>query len=283
MSTRPMIRLRSGDVSARKTYDLMDEPVGADYRALLNCALANCDTAVLSVDAERPLDDAGQELVERLRPRLASETSLGSTRLMRLRFDREGAELLAEAAPSLFSWQQPDRPENLSLLRNDGSPWLVSIASERLGYVELAPFEKLLLGRAAPGLAAVLAHQGARDAILASFERRLESVTDALEDELTAYAGSVVDEGREGLVDALREWLESGEQVRVGAAAGVVGAMRLHELIPEVRDLLDSLEAEAVSVPAVYRSNFVLRERWKARFERQLHEVRSTLDEARRG
>lgn len=278
MATRPNIRLRSGDVSARKTYDLMDEPTDGDYRALLTCALSHCNTAVLSVDETRPLSESGRNLVEQIEKGRQSENRLGSTRYIRFTFDRDSAEMLGRSSPGLFAWSQPERPENLSLLRSDGSPWLVSIAGERLGYVELAPFEKLLLGRAAPGLAAVLAHQGARDAILASFERRLESTVEALEKELTGYATSVVDEGRDGLVDALREWLQSGEQTRVAAAAGVVGSLRLIELAPEVTDLLDSLDAEVVSVPAVYRSNLVLRERWRARFARQLRSVLARLE-----
>jgi len=59
-------RLSGVDVSGRKTYDLVDEPTGDDYRALLLCARSQCDTAVLTVDTTRDLDPSGRAVVERL-------------------------------------------------------------------------------------------------------------------------------------------------------------------------------------------------------------------------
>src|SRR6202035_6045912 len=44
-SVQPLLRTTRGDVSARKTYDLLDEPTGPDYAGLLECALLQCTTA----------------------------------------------------------------------------------------------------------------------------------------------------------------------------------------------------------------------------------------------
>jgi hypothetical protein len=276
MPGRFVARLTGVDVSARKTYDLMDEPVGADYRALLLCAQSQCDTAVVAVDSERELGAEGRRLLNRLEPFAKAESTAGNVRILRIHLNRESVEVLGDA-PGLFAWRQPERPENLCLLRVDGSPWMLSIAAERLGYLEFTPFEKLLLGRAAPGLAAVLAHQGAQDAILATFERRLETQFETVQADLVAYARTIVDEGREGLVAALRTWLSSDEHVRVAAAVSVVGRVEIVELKDEIAELLEALNNESLPVPAVYRSNFVLRERWKARFERQLRQTLETL------
>src|ERR1039458_5099518 len=217
-------RLSGVDVSGRKTYDLVDEPTGDDYRAMLVCARAQCDTAVLSLDTNRDLDPGGQEIVDRLATQLRSESRSGHVRLLRYEFSQACIDVLGEVS-GLFAWRQPGLPENLCLLRADGSPWIVSIAADRIGYVEFTPFEKLLLGRAAPGLAAVLAHQGARDAVLAAFERRLEDAADALEADLLVYARALAEEGREGIVAAGHDWLGSGEVLRRGAGgeAGVGG------------------------------------------------------------
>ncbi|MGD0833791.1 MAG: hypothetical protein ABSA40_05110 [Candidatus Dormibacteria bacterium] len=274
--SRFVARLSAADVSGRKTYDLVDEPVGDDYRALLLCARPQCDTAVLSVDTTRELAGPGRELLGRLAPSLRSEAISAGVR--RLRYELSGAciEVLG-TAPGLFAWMQPDRPENLCLLRPDGSPWIVSIAGDRIGYVELSPFEKLLLGRAAPGVAAVLAHQGATDAILAALERRLESGAEAVQAGMLDYARTVLDEGREGLVVALRDWLGSGEQVRVTAALHVAGRLRLTELGPDLSRLLDALRRGEVAVPAVYRSNMVLGARWRAHLTGQLTEALDAL------
>lgn len=270
-------RLGGVDVSGRKTYDLVDEPTGDDYRALLLCARSQCDTVVLSVDSERELDPAGQVVLDRLATGLRSDTENGSIRRLRFELTQGCVDVLGEA-PGLFAWRQPQRPENLCLLRPDGSPWIVSIAAERIGYVEFTPFEKLLLGRAAPGLAAVLAHQGAQDAILAAFERRLESEGERLQRELLSYARSVVTDGREGLVGALRDWILSGELVRATVAVEVVARLGLVELEGDLARLAEALRRDLLPSPAVYRSNLVLRVRWRTRFERQLEAALASLE-----
>jgi hypothetical protein len=275
-------RLSGVDVSGRKTYDLVDEPTGDDYRALLLCARSQCDTAVLSVDGRRELDAAGAEIVERLAAQLRSDTRSGEVRRLRYQLTQECVDVLGEA-PGLYAWKQPQRPENLCLLRPDGSPWIVSIAVERIGYVEFTPFEKLLLGRVAPGLAAVLAHQGTRDAILAAFERRLEDAAGALEADLLVYARSVSEDGREGLVEAVHDWLLSGELVRVGAAVRLVARLGLTEMEADVARLRDSLRRGQLPGMAVYRSSPVLRERWRIRFERLLDEAMAVLETIRSG
>ena len=275
-------RLSGVDVSGRKTYDLVDEPTGDDYRALLVCARAQCDTAVLSLDANHDLHPAGQAIVVRLSSQLRSESRNGDVRLLRYEFNQACIDVLSEA-PGLFAWRQPGLPENLCLLRADGSPWIVSIAADRIGYVEFTPFEKLLLGRVAPGLAAVLAHQGARDAVLAAFERRLEDAADALEADLLVYSRALAEEGREGIVAAVHDWLLSGELLRVGAAVHVVARLGLPELEPELAHLAEMLRRDQLPGPSVYRSSPVLRERWRIRFERRLAEAIAVLETIRSG
>ena len=275
-------RLSGVDVSGRKTYDLIDEPRGGEYRALLLCARSQCDTAVLCLDTRRELDASGQGIMDQLSSQLRGEGRSGALRVLRYELSESCIDVLSEA-PGLFSWQQPERPENLCLLRHDGSPWIISIAGERIGYVEFTPFEKLLLGRAAPGLAAVLAHQGARDAVLAAFERRLESVAEVLEADLLVYARSVAGDGREGLVAAVREWLVSGELIRVAAAVQVVARLGLTELETELTHLSEALRRDLIPGALAYRSSLVLRDRWRIRFERKLSEALAVLRAVRSG
>ena len=120
------------------------------------------------------MDPEGQATVESLArfQQAKSITSAGS--LVRYALSRESVTVLQEATGGLYGWQHPGLPDNLCLYRGDGSPWLVSSAGAHIGYLEVSPFEKLLIGRTAPGLIAVLAHQSARDAILAYMERRFE-------------------------------------------------------------------------------------------------------------
>ncbi|MFN2451599.1 MAG: hypothetical protein ABR541_04530 [Candidatus Dormibacteria bacterium] len=257
----------SADVSARKTYDLIDEPVGGDYRSLLDVALPHCDSAVLGITAQ-PTAEAVAALA-RLEP-FAAQPSAPGGGIRRFHFTRESVPVLKQLAVGLYDWRAPDRPSDLCLLRSDGTPWMVSVAAQRLGYIELAPFERLLLTRTAPGLAAVMAHQGAKDAVLAVFERSFESRIEALARDMRDYAGAVVDESREGLVAALRDWLASDEQARMSVAVELAGTLQLDELRDDITEIRASLTADPELAPAVYSHNSVLRDRWRARFLRQL-------------
>jgi hypothetical protein len=78
-------------------------------------------------------------------------------------------------------------------------------------------------------------------------------------------------------VEALRDWLASGEQVRVAAAVHVAARLRLTELVPDLSRLLDALRRDEIAVPAVYRSNVVLAARWRSRLTGQLTEALSAL------
>jgi hypothetical protein len=275
-SSRPIRRTSGTDVSARKTYDLIDEPTGPDYDALLDCALVQCATAVLTTRGDAPGSDARGAL-DALEPHLQDRSEVAGGTVHRYALDGDTVVTLKATTRGLYGWRQPALPADLCLLRRDGSPWLVSIAAERLGYLELTPFEKLLLGRAAPGLAAVLAHQVARDAILAYFERRLEAHLEALTSAVEEYARSMAGEGRDGPVQALARWLESGEESRVSVALDVAGALRLDELAGEVARLQLAAAEEPADAPDMYRSNLVLHERWKARRRRQLERVLEQL------
>ena len=264
------------DVSARKTYDLVDEPLGADYDALLDTAVTQCAFIVLRTRASA-VDASAASVLAQLEPHRERRVDSPSGVAHHFRLNRGTVAVLKSAARALFAWQPPDRPADLCLLRADGSPWLVSIAAERLGYLELAPFEKLLLGRAAPGFAAVLAHHAARDAILASFERGLEAHLEALTEEAAYHARRVIDEGREDLCDALAGWLGSRDESRVHVALEVIAELRLAELRDEVVALQRSELAAALDDPEAY-GNAVLRERWHARRRRLLARTLRRLD-----
>ncbi|MFN2582770.1 MAG: hypothetical protein ABR498_08535 [Candidatus Dormibacteria bacterium] len=276
MATSPL-RISKTDVSARKTYDLIDEPLGPDYDALLDSALNQCAVIVLMTPSESEGDDV-RAVLDRLEPFRRRTNTTSTATVHYFEFNTESVAVLKDVARRLYAWAAPTLPHDLCLMRADGSPWLVSIAAQRLGYLELTPFEKLLLGRGAPGLAAVLAHQAARDAILASFERRLEAHIEMLTGEVEQYAQRIVDEGREGLVDALGDWLGSREESRVHIALELVASLQLTELKPEVRALLQAVLDGEIDDPDAYRSNMVLRERWRARRRRLLERTLERLD-----
>jgi hypothetical protein len=53
------------------------------------------------------------------------------------RLTSESSDLLKDAATGLYAWQEPDLPEDLHLLRADGTTWLGSVAHHRDGWLEV--------------------------------------------------------------------------------------------------------------------------------------------------
>lgn len=271
MSSRPFSRSAT-DISARRTYELLDEPSGAAYRSLIEAALAECSTGVLTVGGGS-MAQVGRELVESLWPHLAAAPVTGpGGQLVRFRLVSESAALLTAAADRLFAWRRPQLPDNLCLFRSDGSPWMVTIAAEGLGYIEMTALERVRLAHTAPQVASVLAHQAARDAILATFERRLEERLDPLVEELLIHARTVIGDNRDGLTDALQEWVLSGDDLRVAAALEMIASLRLEDLRVEVEELRSRIDGPAAG-PVTFNDNPVLRERWRERRRRLLDGV----------
>jgi hypothetical protein len=74
------------------------------------------------------------------------------------RLDEASVPLLADAADGLFDWVQPALPEDLCLLRLDGTPWLVNIAHEEEAWLMLPDEEYQQLVGKLPQLAAHLTY-----------------------------------------------------------------------------------------------------------------------------
>ncbi len=265
------------DVSARKPYDIISEPTGTDYGALLRSAIPQCDAGILVFPAGDPSPQS-RLLMDRLGANVLSDTSAPMGKIVRFTLNAQVVDILTDTVSSLYQWRKPDLPEDLCLFRRDGSPWLVTVSAEGFGYIEVTPFEKLLLGRNAPELPAALAHQGARDAILAVFERRLESILEDLTVALSDYSRTLVDDGREGLVAALGEWLDSGESSRVSVALEVISRVGLDELFEEIEALEALARGGLITVPTVFTHNSVLSQRWKQLHQARLQRVLDSLD-----
>ncbi len=144
--------------------------------------------------------------------------------------------MLLSAADRLFAWRRPALPDNLCFFRSDGGPWLVTIAAERLGYIELTQLERVRLAHHAPQLASVLAYQAAHDAVLATFERRLEERVDPLVEELLGYARPLAGsgDGLDSVADALQMWVLSDDDLRVEVALEMIASLRIEVLRKEV-------------------------------------------------
>jgi hypothetical protein len=73
-------------------------------------------------------------------------------RLYRFRLDARAVEILSRATDHLYAWRQPTLPGDLSLLRSDGEPWLVTLASDEDAYMQLTLEEAERVLEKVPGL-----------------------------------------------------------------------------------------------------------------------------------
>lgn len=147
----------------KTTYNLGKEPVGDVYQKLIEHASSECGFALLVVRDSLRIADSGQSVLKRLETFLRSATRedewpgtklLGASKAMLYKYElaNKVAEILKAEVHSLYEWIQPERPEDLCLLRDDGTPWLVSIAHEKDAYFELTDEEKHRLTNVLPGI-----------------------------------------------------------------------------------------------------------------------------------
>ena len=140
-------------ITRRVPYKIGSEPSGITYRNLIDFSAHVCIASVLVVRPSLELSERGHALLKRLEPFLISKEERSSwpgTTLLcgrratvyRHMLSAPVVAILRDTAGGLFDWQQPSLPEDLCLIRSDGSPWLISIAHERYGELLLSDTEK---------------------------------------------------------------------------------------------------------------------------------------------
>jgi hypothetical protein len=141
---------------AKLTVDLVDEPSGETYTRLLDWCSARSDRIVLVRRSKTPLTPRAESLLRDLESYCTSvesnawpgTTLLGDTATV-LTYETTSPVLAAleSSCDRLYGWTHPELPEDLSFVRADGTPLLVTIAHERDGYLELTREEYDLLMR----------------------------------------------------------------------------------------------------------------------------------------
>ena len=158
----------------RTEYSFTKEPRGELYRDLIDAGVSFCERCLFVVRQAKTdiLADSAEDLIERLKPFLVVEelrsewpgTKLveslglpfGLVLVREYSLTLDSAELLKDATDSLYSWLHPNLPEDLSLLRSDGSPWLTTISHERYSCLSLTEGERTQLEHTFPQLAGLL-------------------------------------------------------------------------------------------------------------------------------
>lgn len=121
------------------------DPRGTVYEQLIDLAFEICDEFHLVVRKDLGSTRKFAPLLKELENSLKvvkktnewTGTMLGGGQKAKVYYyhaDSHAKKIVKRAASSLYSWLQPDLPEDLSFLKK-GEPWLVNIAHEEESYI----------------------------------------------------------------------------------------------------------------------------------------------------
>lgn len=126
--------------------DIVGEPTGAVYHALVSYALEQCEEFLLITQNQLSVEESAKAILKALKPwqseRVEASTWPGTELLNSkasvyyFRCHPDVASILTTAVNGLYGWQQPQCPEDLCFLKPGRRPWLVSIAHERDAYFD---------------------------------------------------------------------------------------------------------------------------------------------------
>ncbi len=147
----------------RDTYDFIQEPRSDLLKALLSEATGLVTVCGFIVQGDLPSNQRAARLLAELSPYAKTSKKVSSwpgTELhgessavqYQYAFSQPVAELLHETVDGLYEWVAPDLPEDLHLLRQDGTVLLGCIAHERDAWLELDRDEFTQLSKQVPGL-----------------------------------------------------------------------------------------------------------------------------------
>lgn len=152
--------------SGKIVLDVVREPRNEAHTELLGFVGRLGTVALLVVRRETAFNTQGQNCLDELSPWLIESIQASSwpgTQLLghtatlhRFRIDERFLGHIGNLASGLFDWQQPDRPEDLCVLRSDGSTVLETIAHERNARLYLTPSEWAAMQQQTPQASALL-------------------------------------------------------------------------------------------------------------------------------
>lgn len=141
----------------RRTFEIAVEPRGRTYHDLMYRSFPWCAELVLvtiPLDGGDPLLPDGRRVLAELEPFLrgtTAETAWPGTHLdgdgvgevRRYRLEPALLDVITSATDHLYGWRPPALPQDIALLRGDGSPFLVSVTQQEWAALELDPDEEV--------------------------------------------------------------------------------------------------------------------------------------------
>jgi len=142
----------SGEAMTRSVYNIMQEPVGETYRALVAFCSNHATEMLLVVRDSKLYEDAARSTIPAIEALGAScidasewpgtqLTHGGTAHIYHVPVTYESIEFVSNTANSLYDWLFPALPEDLCFMRNDGEEILASISHEEDAYLTLTEDE----------------------------------------------------------------------------------------------------------------------------------------------
>ena len=129
----------------KAVFDIVDEPTGQTYVDLLNFAGSRCESFSLVWRDHFTFERSAYDVKHALKPFLISNLRTDEwpgTKLIRheaivrrYRISGETVRVLL-AAGSLYSWLQPNLPEDLAFYSASGSVWMASVSHEHVAWFQ---------------------------------------------------------------------------------------------------------------------------------------------------
>jgi hypothetical protein len=156
------------DVVSRNNnhFALKRELRGTLYREVLQYALKVCSEGVLLIRPYYSCSESARKVLERLSafpspdkeslPWTGAQLFDSGAEVKRFLYCQETVDILLEVSKKIFDWEQPGLPEDLTLIRPDGSDWLVAMSHSRQAFLSLSREERSDIVHAIPRLGAMI-------------------------------------------------------------------------------------------------------------------------------
>ena len=144
----------------------LNELSGKIYHQLINYGLNYCDKFLLVIRHSLPLSHHAEHVLDELNLFLMEQRNCSewpgtilindTAMVQKYHLNQDSIMIIKTYSEKISDWKQPNLPEDLCLLRDDGTPWLVSIVHEGDIYLEISIEEKEILIKDMPKIKSIL-------------------------------------------------------------------------------------------------------------------------------
>lgn len=149
-------------INMRHTYDIIAEPHDGALAELITFCADRSKEVLLVVREKDWLTDSARRFLSEVSPWLISQEQSSewpgtclisaTASISKFSITPHFMSILREHVTRLYQWQQPDLPEDLCFIRQDGTPLLVTITHEHDAYMELEEDEYRDFNRLVPSV-----------------------------------------------------------------------------------------------------------------------------------